>query len=52
VAVAAGALAPHPEVDAHSRDEVAGEEQPVPESNQQTRLAYARISQQHHLRPQ
>jgi len=52
VAAAAGALTPHPEVDAHSRDEVAGEEEPVTESDQQTRLAYARISQQHHLHPQ
>lgn len=52
MAAAAGALAPHPEVDAHGRDEVAGEKQPVPESDQQTRLSYTGISQQHHLHSQ
>ena len=52
MAAAPGGLAARPEVDAHSRDEVAGKEQTIPESDQQTRLANTGISQQHHLHSQ
>jgi hypothetical protein len=43
---------PHPEVDSHCGDEIAGEEETIPESDQQTRLAHAGISQKHHLQQQ
>jgi hypothetical protein len=45
VATAVRRSTSHPEVDAHSRDEVAGQEETIPESDQETRFANTRVPQ-------